>query len=254
MPCLMANALGPSNYYSDYSSLHVDYVSSEQIGEEEYRHTYRLHNYGDGYIDYISIRDGEDTTYNYYSLNSKNISDIFSNALYKPGYGGEVTFTSQYPIINTSSPVGYNAKAYKSGSYYSLSKIKGIKYVGLNENEYADSKYIYEVEFQMSYNRDAIFHFDYDGNEYCVISKTSGGSNHRIYTFQEIDIEKLSVTEFFLIEPHVTFKIDDGAVNRAMIILLVGFLVLVSLIVFPAVFIPAMVRRSRRNRAKAAKK
>ena len=252
MPCLMANALGPSNYYSDYRSLSIDYVSSTQV-EGTYYHTYRLYNYGNGYVDSVSIRYGEEGTYDNMILGSDNISNTFANALYGPGYGNDIVVTSTYPIVNTTASVGYSARAYKQGSYYALKEIKGIKYVGTNDNVYSNFTYIYEVEFQMSHNRDAIIRFDYDGNDLSVVCKTSGGSDHRIYTNKEIDIEKISVKEFFFIEPHVAFKIDDDALTRAMWIFIAGFLFLASLIVFPAVFIPAMVRRSRRKKMKATK-
>ena len=249
----MANALGPSNYYSDYTSLSVAYVSSTQISDEEYQHTYHLNNYGNGYIDRLTIGDSDEEIYNSTILNFDNISNLFANALYQPGFGEDITITCKYPLVNTSH-VLYSAKAYKPGSTYSLTQFKDIKYVGLNTNEYSNFTYIYEVEFRQSYNRDALFHLDYNGSDYYVISKTSGGSDHRIYTTQELDLEKISVKDFFLIEPHQAFKIDDDALTRAMWIFIVGFLFLVSLIIFPAVFIPAMVRRSRRKKMKAAKK
>ena len=254
MPCLMANALGPSNYYSDYTSLRVEYVSSTQISEEEYQHTYHLSNYGDGYIDRLVIGDSDDEgKYNSTVLNSDNISELFASALYQPGYGDDITITCKYPLVNTSH-VLYSAQAYKPGSSSSLTQIRRIKYAGLNTNEYSDFKYIYEVEFQLSSNRDALFHLDYDGHDYYVTSRTSGGYEHNIYTTQELDLEKLSVKNFFYIEPHQAFKVDEDALTRAMYIFIAGFLLLASLIVFPAVFIPAMVRRSRRKKMKAAKK
>ena len=253
MPCLMANALGPSNYYSDYTSLRVEYVSSEQVGEE-YRHTYHISNMGYGYVDNISIRDGEGEEEHHVYLNWENMSDIFADALLGPGSSEDFTFTTSYSVIDTSSNISYSARAYKSGNSFNINLVKGIKYIGPNNNEYSNFSYIYEIEFKNSYNRDAIFHLDYDGSDYYVVCSTSGGYEHRLYTKQELDLEKLSVKDFFLIEPHQAFKIDDSAFERAMIIFLVGFLFLASLIVFPAVFIPAMVRRSRRNRAKAAKK
>ena len=254
MPCLMANAIGPSNYYSNYTSLRVEYVSSTQISEEEYQHTYHLNNYGDGYIDRLVIGDSDDEgKYNSTVLNFDNISDLFANALYQPGYGDDVTITCKYPLVNTSH-VLYSAQAYKPGSSSSLTQLKGIKYVRLNTNEYSNFKYIYEVEFQISSNRDALFHLDYDGHDYYITSRTSGGYEHNIYVAQELDLEKLSVKSFFFIEPHQAFKVDEDALTRAMYIFIAGFLLLASLIVFPAVFIPAMVRRSRRRKAKAAKK
>ena len=182
------------------------------------------------------------------------MSDIFADALLGPGANKDITFTTSYPAIDTSSNIGYSAQAYKSGNSFNINLVKGIKYIGPNNNEYSNFSYIYEIEFQNSYNRDAIFHLDYDANDYYVISKTSGGFEHRLYTKQELDLEKLSVKDFFLVEPHVAFKIDDDALTRAMVIFLAGFLFVASLIVFPAVFNPAMVRRSRRRRAKAAKK
>lgn len=252
MPCLMANALGPSNYYSDYTSLSVAYVSSTQISEEEYQHTYHLNNYGDGYIDYINIRVGEEESCDYMLLNSGSISNIFCSALLQPNYGGDISLTSDKPIINPSD-IAYAATAYKPGSYYSLNQIKEIKYVG-NTNDHFSYKYTYEIEFKRSHYQDALFHFDYGSNDYYVISKNSGTADHYIYTTQELDLEKLSVKDFFFIEPHQAFKIDDDALTRAMWIFLGGLLFISSLIVFPAVFIPAMVRRSRRKKAKATHK
>ena len=249
MPCLMANALGPSNYDPNYNSLHVSYVSSEQIGDEEYRHTYHLHNNGYDYVDQITLRDNDGEIEHFMSVNWQDISDTFADSLLGPGADKDITITTNYSVVNTSSNISYAAKAYKSGDSYNISQIKGIKYIGLNNNEYSSFSYIYEVELQISYNRDAIFHLDYDGNDYYVISKTSGGYEHHLYTRQEIDLEKLSVKDFFLIEPHIAFKIDDSALTRAMVIFLAGFLFLASLIVFPAVFIPAMVRRKRRRNA-----
>lgn len=253
MPCLMANALGPSNYESNYTSLQISYVSSEQVGDE-YHHTYHLYNHGYGYVDNISIRDGEGEEEHHMYLNSQNMSDLFADALLGPGVSKDITFTTSYSVIDTSSNIGYSARAYKSGNSFNINLVKGIKYIGPNNNEYSNFSYIYEIDFQNSYNRDAIFHLDYDGSDYYVVCSTSGGFEHRLYTKQELDLEKLSVKDFFLIEPHVAFKIDDDAFTRAIYIFIAGFLLLASLIVFPAVFIPAMVRRSRRKKAKAANK
>ena len=249
MPCLMANALGPSNYYSEYFSLNIEYVSSTQV-EDTYYHTYHINNHGGGYVNRISIRDGDNETYHIMELNGENISDTFHNALLGPSSSSDITIASNYPIIDTSNNVSYAANAYKSGGIaYALKELKGVEYAG-HPNEF----YKYKIEFKSEHSYDAIIQFDYDGNNYYVISKTGGGYDHCLYTLEEIDLEKLSIKDFFFIEPHQAFKVDEDAFTRAMYIFIAGFLFVASLIVFPAVFIPAMVRRSRRKKAKAAKK
>ena len=250
MPALSGFTTGPSNYYSEYHNLGIEYVSSELV-DETYYHTFHLDNYGDGYVDRLKIRDlidSETDTYNTMTLTSLNISPIFADVVIPPHSDMDIVLTSNEPIHDTTQ-VSYAAGAYKKTSGdYPLTHIKEIKFDHISTNESSPYKYIYKVVFLNDHYDLALFHINYDGKE-CYLTSEQSAYDHYIYTTEELDLSKLTFLDFSFIESHQAFKIDNDALNRGMIILIVGYLFLVSLIVFPAVFIPAMVRRKRRRNA-----
>lgn len=104
MPALSGFTTGPSNYYSEYHNLGIEYVSSELV-DETYYHTFHLDNYGDGYVDRLKIRDlidSETDTYNTMTLTSLYISPIFADVVIPPHSDMDIVLTSNEPIHDTT--------------------------------------------------------------------------------------------------------------------------------------------------------
>ena len=255
LPLLMGTTAAPSfsgEYYSD--------VSLEYLREEEsdggYLYYYTLDNYGTGYINHfdIEVYIGNHFVYSY--LNIDNHSKPFKNSLIYPGYKKEVAFFMEDKKPIDCSPYLTSYAYYANASE---AKVKGSNSISLiSKPATINDSYVYEVDLFI-YNKDDD-HYDYATildmtykSEHYAIGVTYDNSKYRFETSEELDLNNIAVDKVTVVKSS-NYNINCYSYSVWAIL---GDVFLILLIISPgifaAIFVPAMVRKKRRNREKSAK-
>ena len=248
-PGLMANAPAPQVFNKDYKDYQLSFVKHEQNGDD-HLYTYHLKNAGKGYIDYVKLE--YETRDSFYCLSYYFNGGLFNDIVAEPGFNQDIVMSSYQDIPNVKQ-LKAECKGYQTlDEKVNITGTKAISY-----NSSYNDVYYYKIDLNFEYsdtnwNYGAVLKLEYDEDIYYV--KINEQRNFQIEASQKLDLSKLSVLDVSVIKsrPYMYGILDGFAI--VAIVFFVCFFLLVGGGIFAAIFIPKMVRRKRRNRAKAAHK
>lgn len=246
LPALMGNSPRPQVFTQSYKEFSLSYLK-EEVVDEKYYYTYHLKNTGQGYISRVELsRTLGDYVFMSYSTYNKFLP--FRDALLPPGTEMDVIFDNYEKVKN---PGGLFKQCDAYATFDTGVNIAGTQTIKFSKED--TGSYYYDVDISLIHGEDdyhygAILTLDYDENTYYV--KIDETENYVMETYAELDLSKLTLQHIKVIKSHGAYYGCANAISSILIILLVSFLIVVSMGIFAAIFIPAMVRRKRRNRAK----
>ena len=251
---LMANSPAPQLYDYEYKDYEISYVSEEQHYSYYFYHFY-LHNTGQGYIDHIYFSNKETDRAFGAVLYGDDLGYPFYNALIQPGFDGEVVVSTQNKIPDSKQ---VNSEAYAFSTLAEEITFSETYEVKIQNTSNYDNRFYYEIKTSYSGEKDSEYYYGaaieitYDGNPYCLESRSL--DDLQFSTAEELDLTKLTVDRIVALKSTANRYYDynlQNALTTLLIFLLVSGLIL-SFGIFAAIFFPAMARRKRRNRMKAA--
>ena len=245
---------GPHFYVNNYDSYEYSYVSHELV-DEDYVYTVNIKNDANYYLSSVKLTDEES-----YYLESNKLSEIFCSYTVGPFVETTVKFTSKKEITDFS-------KLSKSGVAYSITD-ESIKKRYFDVNEVVESitsrpidpekntnnLFAYRINFKEGINFSSscgLFEFTYD-EEKVFLMMEYGRDECCFYTRQEIDLTKLEIKNVTLIDQYVPFSInisDDAFLILTLIVF--GVALLISGVIFCAIFIPIRILKRKNKKAKA---
>lgn len=248
LPALMGNSPRPQVFTASYNGFKLSYVKEEVVGERYY-YTYHLKNTGNGYISRIELSrtlvDYTSMSYQFY-----NMCPPFNDNVLPPGVEMDITFDHYEKVKN---PSGLNKLCEAYATFDADTFISGSNAITFNHED--SGRYYYDIDLSLTHESDdyyygAILELNYDGDTFFI--KTDETEEFKIETSALLDTSKITINNITVIKSHGAFYGCGDAIMSILMILLVSFLIVISMGIFAAIFIPAMVRRKRRNRAKKA--
>ena len=255
LPLLTAIYYAGGVYADEYKNFELSFVSQETIKDDLYAQHFTLKNTGTGYINRIYIDDVPNLNYYGSILDKQEELSPFLNFVFEPGYEHDITMISSYKMPDFSKVTP------KAEGYFNLAEEVSIKGTSLitsrSEKRSNDNYYLYEADITLSHtdshsNYGVILKVSYDGNVYYLESDEA--SNFLIETFIELDLNKLEVLEVVPIKSKsaLSHSLDGlfgnlGKFVLKLVIVLSIVIFVASIIVFCAIFFPAMARRKHRR-------
>ena len=244
---------GPHFHVNNYSSYDLVYVSSEQV-DENYVYSFNVENTGSSYIYKIELEGYVDSTK--YQLTTFHLSDVFTSLLIGPYGEATVKITSSAEITDFS-------EFEKSGDAYSISDssikkhffageiVESISLVDTHPDN-KDCAYEYTFNFKEGYDvafSCGLFEMIYEDKPVKLMLDCYSGTYH-FYTREEIDLTKLKVEEFTLIEEYRPFTPTEEGM-RNLLFLVIAFALVVSGVVFLVVFffVRFLIKKNKKARA-----
>ena len=244
LPALMGNSPRPQVFDHSYKDYKISYVNEEQVGER-YHYTYHFKNTGNGYVSRIELS----RTLGQYTSMSYSPSNQFYPFLYSvlpPDYEADITF-DHYEKVNNPSKLSKLCEAY--ATFDNEVEIWSTREVTFVRSDY--DTFYYKIDISLD-NKDkeyyygAILKLNYDGTTYYV--KIDETYDYSINSKAELDLSKLVVEDITVIKSRGAYYGCVDAFQKVLTLLLICFFVMISMGIFAAIFIPAMVRRKRRKR------
>ena len=246
---MVPNLMAASSISTVNSEKYTDYALTYQrvdIVDDDYYYYFDLNNTGDGYIEYLSFTESFYSDYVYAS----EYYAPFNNAVFGPGVHKNISFRSSTKIDNVDSP---KSKSWGYANFATEIQVGGSKEVtfvnkGLNY-------YLYNIDMSLNGEKEknkiygVILEAEYNGSKYYI--RINDAELYNFSTEEEIDLTKLVVNDIKVIKS-VEHDSDYYIGLIIDIVTIVVFLVLIPFGIFAAIFFPAMARKRRRKKAKAA--
>ena len=256
LPMLMANSAVRTVYSNRYEDFTASYAGEEIIDNYRYQ-VFHVKNIGEGYISSFNVT-GSKYDYDFSATAGEDgFYPIFDSVLIAPNQEIDIKVKSYTPIVAIdSAKLSYYAYAYTA--FVEGATVSGTKVVELLKQEETYCYYSIDLKVDNAPSNEAnavVLKAKYDGND--VYLKLDSYRKYRFYTNEALDLSKLEIGDPVAILKNAPEDYEDGFGDvieffGRLLIIFITILFIVGSIIFLAIFLPKIIRKSNERKRRQA--
>lgn len=259
LPFLMANSPARSVYSGRYEDFEASYVGEEIIDNYRYQ-VFHVKNTGEGYISYLNV-NGTAVEYDFScTVREDDFYPIFETVVIAPNQEVDVKVKSYTALaVIDGSKLSYYSYAYTS--FVEGATVSGTKNVEVLKETENYCYYSIDVQVDDATAKIAnslVFKANYDGVEFYL--KVDSYQKYRFYTTEQIDLNKLEIGDPVAVlkdaedDYYYEGLVVVGQLLLRLLLVFIAILFIVGSIIFLAIFLPKIIRKSKQRKRDQALK